>query len=402
MNSTKNLAAALALSAAQTVACSDSNQGTSTIGTGPAYLVGTRVFNDTLTTSYFHVVSSLEETSEIDPSRALEVSGAAKLYAVPDVGWFAVGAGEDPTITRYALTDDGRLQPREKISLRPYGVQSLWDTLYVVSPTKMYYPDRAGNQLVVINPSTMKLEGTVPLPQTARDGYLSLYGYTPLLRAGQLLFSVGWFDWESTDSVLGETGLVVLDTKNDQVERFDVDARCGGITTGVVTESGDAYFVSSALAGAAHQLGRLTTQPCALRVNAGSSGFDADFAPKLAELTAGRVAGEPVPAGGSAMFLRVLDEELATVTNQDATWDITGQPAWRWWRWDVTQPEAVLVASLAPSTSDVFWFQVDGRVYGTETSDNYSQTTVIELTAPGGPQPRLRAPGFIHGVARIR
>src|SRR5262245_15725425 len=43
------------------------------IAEGPAYLVGTRVFDDTTTTSYFHLVPSLDADTEIDPSVALEV-----------------------------------------------------------------------------------------------------------------------------------------------------------------------------------------------------------------------------------------------------------------------------------------------------------------------------------------
>ena len=82
-------------------------------------------------------------------------------------------------------------------------------------------------------------------------------------------------------------------------------------------------------------------------------------------------AGEPVPGGGNTLFLRVFDEGEATVTDENA------------------------------ATSDVLWFQVDGRVYGTETTEDYS-TTLIELTAEGGPRAALTAPGFVHGVARVR
>jgi len=371
-------------------------------GNESRYLVGTRIWDDATTTSYFNVVSSLEEGTSVDLAQAVEVAGAAKLYAIGDIGWLAIGGGEEPTITRYTLNDAGKLVRGATLSLLSLGVTSLWDTLYVVSETKMYYPDRANRQLIVINPTAMEVQGTVELPETAREGFLSLYGYTPLLRDGKLLFTVGWFDWFETDSVLGETGLVVVDTATDTVERFDVDDRCGGITTGVVTESGDAYFVSSALAAAAHRLGRFTPSPCALRVNAGEDAFDSGYVKELADVVTSEVAGEPVPAGSNALFLRVFDESEATFTETSATTELTGQAAWRWWRWDVESGEASPVEELAPSTSDVLWFQVDGRVYGTETTSTYSHTTLIELTAEGGPKAALTAPGFVHGVARIR
>src|SRR5690606_35985490 len=120
-----------------------------------------------------------------------------------------------PTITRYTIDEDGALARGESISLSSYGVDSLWDTLYIVSPTKAYYPDRAGTQLIVWNPTEMTVTGSIALPETARDGFLALYGYAPILRGKTLLISVGWFDWEEYDSVLGESGLIAIDTEAD-------------------------------------------------------------------------------------------------------------------------------------------------------------------------------------------
>lgn len=392
------------IAAAAMSACSGngSHAGDGGSSETPAFLLGTRVWNDTSTTSYFHVVSSIEAGTAIDESRAVEVPGAAKLYAIEGVGWFAVGGGEVPTITRYTLDDEGRLNKAGTISLQNYGVESLWDTLYVVSPTKMYYPDRDGQRLIVINPSAMAITGEVDLGETGREGFLSLYSYAHLERGSHLLFSVAWIDWNETDSILGETGLVVLDTETDTVSRVDVDARCGGITTPVEMSSGDVYFVSSALAAAAHRLERLPTPPCALRVRAGQDAFDATYLENLEALTGHALAGEPVPGGDSQVFLRAFDEGLGTVTDGALTWELTSQSAWRWLRWTPGTRDVSAVSALHPSTSDVLWFRVDGKVYGTETTADYSETTLIELTAEDGPRRAMTAPGFVHGVARIR
>ncbi len=405
LRSTGRLPRLLAVIAATAmVACSgnDANERAGGSPETPALLLGTRVWDDTSTTSYFHVVSSIEAGTAIDASRAVEVPGAAKLYAIEGVGWFAIGGGEAPTITRYTLDDEGRLDEDDTISLQDYGIENLWDTLYVVSPTKMYYPDRDGQRLIIIDPSAMEITGEVDLGQTGREGFLSLYSYAHLERGSDLLFSVAWVDWNETDSILGETGLVVLDTETEKVSKFEVDARCGGITTPVETSSGDVYFVSSALAAAAHRLDRLDTAPCALRVRAGDDAFDADYLESLEELTGSALAGEPVPGGGSEIFLRVFDEGLGTVADGALTWELTSQSAWRWLRWTPGTYDVSPVDALEPSTSDVLWFRLDGKVYGTETTEDYSETTLIELTAEGGPRRALTAPGFLHGVARIR
>jgi hypothetical protein len=376
--------------------------GGNAAGSDPAFLLGTRVWDDVTTTSYFHVVSSLDAETEVDPSQALEVPGAAKLYSVPSLGWFAIGGGEEPTITRYTLGENRRLIRGDSISLQPYGVASLWDTLYIVSPTKAYYPDRDGAQLIIWNPTAMKVTGSIALPDTVREGHLALYGYAPIVRDGELLISVGWFDWNESDSVLGETGLVRIDTQTDEVIDFEVDERCGGITTPISVPSGDTYLASSALAGAAHRLDRLATEPCALRILAAETAFDPDYLEGLDVLTGADIVGEPIPAGGNSVFLRVFDDSLGVVPEDGATWEITSQIAWNWVRWDVTTNDITPIDALGPSTSDVLWFQVDGRVYGTETTADYSETTLIDLTAAGGPKRALTAPGFLHGVARVQ
>ncbi|MGK3969793.1 hypothetical protein WMF38_32575 [Sorangium sp. So ce118] len=370
-------------------------------GGGDAFVVATRVWDDTSTNSYFHVLPSLEPGTAVDPSQALEVPGSARLFAFEGLGWFGLGEAESPTISRYTL-DGGALVKGDAIGLQPFGVQSLWPTNYLISPTKAYHPDRAGEQIVVWNPTTMEVQGTIPLPDTAREGYLALYGYGSVLRGKTLLFSVGWFDWKTTDTILPETGLVAIDTETDTVVRFDVDDRCGGITQSVETASGDAYFVSSGLAGAAYHLERLETEPCALRILKGADDFDPDFALHLSELTGGAIAGDPIPAGGDSLFLRVFDEGLATISEETKTSEITGQPAWHWWRWDTATNEAAAIPELAPSPANVSFFEVDGRVFTIDEKSGSTESTLIELTAEGGPKSGLTTPGYLHGLAKVR
>lgn len=329
--------------------CEDSSEAGEALNAGtqgPAYLAATRIWDDSSTTSYFHVLPSIAEGTTVATDRALEVSGAAKLYAVQDIGWFAIGGGDAPTITRYKLAQEGGLEKDVSISLQSYGVTSLWDSLYVVSKTKAYYPDTTQSQLIVFNPSAMTVDGVIPLPQTVREGYLSYYSLTPVLRGKELVFSVGWFDWSDTDSVIGETGLVVLDTERDAVTRYDVNERCGGITQTIELASGDAYFVSSALAASAYRLDRLSTEPCALRMRAGETAFDADYLLALKSLTGGKLAGEPVPGTGNTLFLRVFDEDAAEIEPGAMTWALTGQTVWQWWKLDTETQRASYVDKL--------------------------------------------------------
>ncbi|WP_437742533.1 hypothetical protein WMF39_44515 [Sorangium sp. So ce1504] len=369
---------------------------------GDAFIVATRVWDDTATNSYFHVLPSIEPGTEVDPSQALEIPGSARLFAFEGLGWFGIGEAEAPTISRYTLDGSNKLVKGDSISFQPFGVQSLWPTNYLISSTKVYHPDRAGEQIVVWNPTTMEVEGTIPLPDTHREGYLALYGYGSVLRGKTLLISVGWFDWKTTDTILPETGLIAIDTETDTVVRFDVDDRCGGITQPIETASGDAYFVSSALAGAAYHLERLESEPCALRILKDADAFDPDFHLLLSELSDGAIAGDPIPAGGDSLFLRVFEPELATIEEETKTSGVTSQPAWHWWRWDTATNEATAVGELAPSPANVSFFEVDGRVFTIDEGSGSTESTLIELTAEGGPKLGLKTPGYLHGLAKVR
>ncbi len=420
MSCRKNHLPRLALAAAAALAaCDDSSTFIPAGGTppqaggalqpeaeGPAYIVSTRVFDPEVDarTSYFYVVDSLDAGTEIDETKGLELPGSARLFADEETGWIAIGSGEDATITRYTVSADGRLLAGDRMSLQSYGVTSHWsDDLYFVSPTKLYYPDRSNQQLLILNPEEMAITGTIPLPAAAaREGYEPNYSYEAVYRGELLLFTIGWFDW-TNDAILGETGLVVIDTSTDQVLRVDVNDSCGGITTPVNLDSGDTYLLASALAAANHRLERLPTPPCALRIRAGEDTFDPGYAQPLSALVDGALAGEPVHAGGDSLYFRVFDESAASVQDGQFSWDITGQPVWSWVRWDVSEPAAQPDPTLVPSTADVVWFRADERTFGMEALDEeYSRTRLIELSAAGGAAPRLTAPGFLQGLARAR
>jgi hypothetical protein len=129
--------------------------------------------------------------------------------------------------------------------------------------------------------------------------------------------------------------------------------------------------------------------------------LDASYHVQLDTLAAGALAGEPVSGGADRVFLRTFDESAAEIPPEPATWDVTGQVAWKWLAWDVGTNITTDVVSLPASTADVVWFEVEGKTYGAQTTADYSSTTLIDLTA-ATPTTALTAPGFIHGVARIR
>jgi hypothetical protein len=166
--------------------------------------------------------------------------------------------------------------------------------------------------------------------------------------------------------------------------------------------TGDTYLVSSSLGAAAHVLDRLDVAPCALRIGADSDEFDPEYALTLSDITDGAMAGDPVPGPDGRVFLRVLDEELINIEEGAFTYELTGQPAWRWLLWDPASDEVEKVSELPAAPANVSWFNADGSIYTIEEKSEPFESTLIELTADGGPKTRLTVPGYLHGVARVR
>ncbi|MET0342274.1 MAG: hypothetical protein ABW252_14815 [Polyangiales bacterium] len=367
------------------------------------FLAGTRTFtpDGSQTFSYFQVVGSVDAGNELDTKKSIELTGSVKLFTLSDGSWLALGEAEAPVLTRYTVDAAGALQKRESLTLQPSGVTSFFgDVLYEATPNTVYYPDVDGHQLVVIDPVAMAVRGTIPLPATERAGYTAYYSEGYVKRDGKVLFSVGWFDW-TADKIIPETGLVVIDTRTNTVERVDVDARCGGIDTPLTLANGDAYFVSNTMAASAFDLKRYEKNPCALRVRAGADKFDPDYALDLRTVVGGALAGDPIPAGGDALYLRVLDKSLATTTAQTASFELANQPAWRWVRWDLGTNTSTPLA-LPPAPSNTEWFQIGERVFAAEVNADYTRSVLLELNAPGGPKPALASPGYLHSLVGLR
>lgn len=372
-------------------------------GVPAQYAVATRVFStdsDAITT-YVQVVGSLDQGTTLDTKKATEFGGPAELFSLAAPRWVAVGEGESAQLSSYSIAANQTIKKEQTISLQNQGLKSFFSNkLYQVSATKVYLPDPDNAQLIALDPTNMKVLGVVALPTTKREGFTPVYSYDSVQRSGKLLFAVAWFDW-TNDKIVPETGLVTLDTNTDQAT-IAVDTRCGGITNPIKLPSGDTYFPSSSLAAASFELKRLATEPCVLRIKAGADVFDPAYHVKLRELTGGAVAGEPAPTGAEEIFLRVLDTTKATIKPETASFELTGQSAWTWRRWNPTSNALTNVDALEPSTANAYWYEVEGRVFYAQPAADYSKTQVIELNAAGGPKNALSGPGLISGIGRVQ
>ncbi|HTV20414.1 MAG TPA: hypothetical protein VMG12_17140, partial [Polyangiaceae bacterium] len=213
---------------------------------GPRFLLHSAVDGETDRLNYFTPVESLSEPSVVALDASLELSGRARLYAEPGVGYFAIGEAEGVSLRRYELVD-GKFVPGDALSLQAYGVTSLGaQAVLFVSPTRAYYKDSGQGLIIAWNPRDMLIERVIELPASlTREGYVM--GVSDWARRdGEAFFAVGWSTPEY-DRVLPGTTLVRLDLASGEITLAD-DLRCRGLQTAANLD-GTVYFFSDVING---------------------------------------------------------------------------------------------------------------------------------------------------------
>ncbi len=83
-------------------------------------------------------------------------------------------------------------------------------------------------------------------------------------------------------------------------------------------------------------------------------------------------------------------------------WDSTFAAAWRLYRWSIATGGLDLVDGLGYAAAGTGGLLIDGNTYLTQSTDDYSETTVVNMSDPSGPKLGLTAPGYTYTVLRVR
>lgn len=293
-------------------------------GFSPRYVVHAVTFGPDERSNAFIPMEAL--SGEPDLSRAIERVGFARLFGRQDVGWFALGSGEDFTITRFELGPDRRFVPGSVLSLAGAGVTWLYGNEIMVfeSATSAWYVDADGLQLVGWNPSTMTLGETIQLSDLGRPN-AQFFPSDLILEGRTLSFAAGWSN-PDTSGVLPGAAWVRVDLETGEV-RVAADDRCFEPRRVVTAQDGTQYVFSGAYTtyGAAFGEGGLD---CVLRVPPGAEAFDPTWSGSLAQL----FGNVPVHVIGQAASgeLRVLARDVEGHPYEAGDWNGSfGAPAWR-------------------------------------------------------------------------
>lgn len=355
--------------------------------TGASYLVGTARLED--------------ETLSLDD--AVEAS-ASSLFSTGD-GKLFVGDYSTPILTRYAVGTDGRLSEDGRLSFAAAGLDGTGfapNQIHATSPTRAYY--LGTEQVIVWNPEALEIEGTIAVPDLARDGgFAPSIGYGAVRRGDEIVWTVTWGNNE-TGRVLDETALVVLDTTDDSIT-VSTKTGCSAAWGGEGSD-GSLYFAQGAWPAAVWRLsaGADAPAPCMLAVAPGADAF-ADEVVDLRALVGGdRVVGTMANVAPGRALIRVFEEDSIEVTPETTASDLTFRADWSW-RWVELPSLTVSEAPGLPVTGsgEFFAFQLGDKFVVPAIPATEDSTTVYQAIGPDTPARQvLFTPGNVYGAAKAR
>jgi len=375
---------------------------------GPLYVVSARVFDDNGDgeTGYLTTVASLAAGTTYDFDDAIEIAGGGAAFGREGDTGFYFAAGSEPTITRWEIGADGSFVPGAVLSFANLGLGNVGSAPYspIYSADKSYFVDQ-GQQLIVIwNPSTMELIGTIPLNLGTRDN-LSPVVHSDLTVRGDRIFAAVW--WSDADdwTRLGDTAqLIAIDPVTDQVVSQADETRCNQMVLAGLASDGTAYFSNRS----AFTLPRLIfgdgfgVDSCAMRVVPPGERFEDGYDVDLGALVGGRPAGDFALVNDGVAFIRVFHPELVGPTTPENFDVVSNEAGFKWWRWQIGDARASEVEGQLPAANTVQVRSVDGKVYALNYAADFSSTTLDEFGADGTLTPGLSGPGAVYNVVRLR
>jgi hypothetical protein len=260
-----------------------------TAGTQPAVLVGVIVDNPDGRNIYVGAVPDVPD-GELDYSSYLEFGNVdISTYG----GWVFAWEREAATLTRYSVREDFSLfQDGEKLSFLSYGGggEFVGGELAFISATRAYTLSSELDVVVVWNPTSMEITGTIPMqPPDVPEGFAS-FAHHPAVVGDKVIWEIVSNNYEAKE-IHHSVMLAVASTETDEPVRYVTDERCAGANGGHMDERGDYYVRADGYWGhyAAYGDQASEVQTCVLRLRAGESEFDPEYMVSMESLTGSRI-----------------------------------------------------------------------------------------------------------------
>jgi hypothetical protein len=318
-------------------------------------------------------------------------------------GYVFVWERDPALMQRYAVNEDLSLTAGPRLSFANYGLGGGGELVYV-SPTRAYMLSPQLDTVVVWDPSSMVITGTIPveLPERLTQDGFEPFAHKPQLVGDLVVWQlvVGNF---ATSQVYPGVVLAVANANDEEPVRFVEDERCIGADGGYVDEHGDYYVRAGGYWGyyVAYGSNPASTRTCILRLRAGEDQFDADYLVDLRELTGSYVNFPWFHVQGSQYIAPVWPgaQDIPEVVD-DYWFSRDLQPLLVDIESGAVTPYPALEGAVVNSSAE---YRVDGVSYyewATEALGGEGNANISELR-PTGLVPRFSLPS-LWAFARIR
>jgi hypothetical protein len=366
----------------------------------PVFAMTSNVWGTEGPMGYLLTLPSLTE-GEPNLDHAIELPGGAWLTGVTGEPYVYVSSGEGgPSITRWELTETGELKEGPTVSFAGLGITSgiRFGTASIVSATKAYLLDAQNGWVVTWNPRDMEVGKVIELDLEKREGVAPTLTAI-VAREDQVFVTAAWeSDWKWR----GGSRLIAIDPATDEVVASEDDERCEALSVVSRASDGTIYLGPQAVAASARAVlgADFGTSSCALRVVPPDTALDQGSEVNLSELAGGKAAGAFMLANDDVGFFRVFyqDENGATAETWD---DSLAKPAYRWWRWSIGAKEAEEIPGQDLSL-EAAHYEIDGKMFLGNPSEDWSSTTLVELDVPGELKPGITVEGSPGGIVRVQ
>jgi hypothetical protein len=366
------------------------------------YVVPTEVYGADFTdsTSYIPIVPSLD-VDEISLDDAKEISGRASIGLVGK--WLFIAGSSEPVVTRYEITEDGKLKEDGSLNFMNYGVPEFfaidsWGAVFV-NPEKAYIFNGSDGSHIVWNPTTLEITGEIKGPDITKEGY-NLESIA-VVRGNRMYRLFTLLNYDTWEFLAKPQYLAVYDLDKDEIIDIVEESRCPQLfNRPFVDESGDIYF-SGWVWSAGLALTSDYPKSCALRVKKGDDTFDPDWQLNFGDVTDGRQGAMLRYLGKGQALLDVFHAERVEIDDKTDPEELANTPNWRLWKIDLEKKTGAPIESLDFKAGGFTDITIDGRTFLMVPNEDYSETKAVDLIGDET-KDGFKVRGSSYDVRRIR
>lgn len=366
---------------------------------GPLYAIGSSVYLDSGTSSYLRLVDSLDlEGSEVSLDNARELPGDSDIAVYG--GMILVSSGDAPTITKYEITSDATLQEVDQVSFVNFGASSA--AFYhnqMVSSDKAYLVNGAA-QIIIWNPETMEITGTIDLPELEERPELrvvtGLADRSAVIADGHYYLPLYWTDDQyaqrSPDSVL-----IDIDIATDTVTNT-IEAPCPALDYGTIDDDGLLHFSNwTGGPGTYHVLE--TAQTCIATLDPSSGEITTKTFASIAD---GHEGAAYKYVGNGRFVMSVFDEVRADVANSDDPFAVIAGNNWQLWSYEPANETSAPVDGIDWNSGAIIHADINEDVYSLVPGENYASTVAYKLTPDDSASAVFSIIGWSYRLFQVR